>query len=570
MEKIISFLKLIDDNYIISLSNKGYLKRSRKNYPKTEINITSKEPLTLSVGENVVIFNGATADSIECNCSDSKFCRHRIMAIFHLQENFLSDSDTEETPKELTEDTYKELLEFDIDKLKKYFTTKLFNQGIKYSLKAEIRYQLTNRALLFTIKDKFSDVTIDVSFLSISPIDNLICSNRACKGKKCIHQVASFLFYLKEKNIINSDDLTKIIQKEILPIDESHLLEIENLLYEILNTGLSKVTTLTTKRLRKLGIKLHYSVPAFEKLLYSIEREIELFLNKSSSFSISRFRDRIIKILRLIRVYRNNPNDYNFLNDLTKLRSEYQDAELTLLGLGKEYIETPEMAMLKIYFISENNQFFTRTLFFSLKQGGDYRNARNSLLHQSIWEQSIDLLINKSFTIKKTKINNEHVISSLGVINFNFKISLKDRAVFTNFKELKESFNLFRRENNLLSVNYKPFYSLVEVYEYGEVVFDFDTQDIKIEIFDEKNNRIFLRFKYSDYPKRYIKERKKQFDDIMNLFKSTKEKPLILFGIPYFEDEIFYFKAISLYYENIDKFFSVNLDGIKGKIAKNQ
>ena len=76
-----------------------------------------------------------------------------------------------------------------------------------------------------------------------------------------------------------------------------------------------------------------------------------LFLEKNNDFSVSKFRNRVIKILRLIRIYRNNPNDYNFLNDLTKLRSEYQDAELTLFGIGKEYIETPEMAMLKTYFI---------------------------------------------------------------------------------------------------------------------------------------------------------------------------------------------------------------------------
>ncbi len=574
---ILDFLNLFDDDYIISLSNKGYLKRAKKDLEKLrdEIKIINEAPPEIKIQDNTVTIKDTKVEDITCTCPDSKFCRHRIVAIFYVKEKYSanlpdgSQSGNDNTENKISEnknsdEKYKELLNFDLKSLEKKFTKVKFMKGVKYFLGSEITSELSAGALTFIFKNDFSKEEIKFAFRAIRPLENNNCNNISCKGKKdCEHHVASMLYYLTDKEIIKKESIAELVKKDLKPIDEKLLKEVEDVFLEIIKLGLTRMTFAVALKIKKLAFRIHYEIPTFEKLMNGVERDLNSFISKNPKFDLESFRNKIVKFFRILRLYRANPMDYKMIDILTRHRSEYFDIkEIVLYGVGKEYIEAGDNAILKTYFMSSDNKVFTRSLFVSLKSDSDYSNPRNKLHFMPLWEgYTTDAFLNRKVIIKKTKINSERVISSIV-----FSVAVKDTHNFKNLKTyedfsiFKNEYLQFRKENTLLSINYTPFYSLIKPSGYSEPVFDYETQAVSIEIFDENGNSVTLKFRYGDVPKRYQNDRKKVFDRIISEFANNREKPLIIFGKPYIDNKVLYINVISFYYENQHKIVNPDID----------
>jgi hypothetical protein len=568
LKGILEFLNLFDDDYIVSLSNAGYLKRSKKDLEKIkdEIKVINESPLEIEIQDNKVVFNDAKIDEITCTCPDSKFCRHRIISIFYIKENYSLKNATlpAQTEKDLSLN-YKELLDFDLKSLEKKFTKAKFQKGVKYFLGSKTQSEITENSLNFIFSNDFNDEVIKFSFRSILPLENNNCNNISCKGKKdCEHNVASMLCYLTENDIIKKEEVSELIKKDLKPIDEKLLKEVEEVFLEIINLGLTKMTFAISNKIKKLAFKIHYEVPAFEKIMNGIERDLNSFISKSPKFDLGSFRNKIIRFFRVLRLYRADSSNYKMIDELTRHRSEYVDVkEITLYGAGKEYVEIGDNAILKTYFLSNNNSVFTRSIFLSLKADNSYKSPRSQLSYMPLWEGLVsDAFLNKKTLLRKTKINSDLVISSITssvsvLENHNFEGLFKHQ----NFSILKDEYLKFRKENALLSINYKPFYCLIKPESYNPPSFEYESQSLEIEVFDSENNLMTLKFRYGDVPKRYQNNRKKIFDRIISEFTNEKkEKPQLIFGKPYIENNGLFINVVSFFYEKNNRIINPDMD----------
>jgi len=570
-KNILDFLNLFDDDYIISLSNKGYLKRAKKDLEKIrgDIKIINESPLELQIQENKVIFKGTKTEEIECTCPDSKFCRHRIVSIFYIKENYENNSDDtlEETtePEEINYyDNYKELLDLNLKSLEKKFTKAKFIKGVKYFLSSSVTEDISANSLSFIFKNDFNDEVVKFSFRGIEPLVNNNCDNVSCKGKKgCEHNIASLLHYLLNNNIIKTEEISELVKKDLKPIDENLLKEVEDVFLEIINLGLTKITSAIAIKIKKLAFRIHYEVPAFEKLMNGVERDLNSFLNKNPKFNLEDFRNKLIRFFRILRLYRADKSNYQMIDKLTRFRSEYIDVkEIQLNGVGKEYLEIGDNAILKTYFLSSDNRVFTRSLFVSLKSEDNYSDPKNKLHFMPLWEGfTTDAFLNKKVIIKRTKINGDLVISSvLSSISIKENHNFKDLASYNDFSKLKIEYLKFRKENALLNINYTPFYALIKPFDYGVADFNYENQTLVIDIYDENRNEINLKFRYGDVSKRYQNKRKQVFDKIISEFESNKNKPFLIFGKPFIDNKEFFINVISFYYEHSHKVINPNID----------
>ncbi len=583
MNEIISFINMIDDDFLLSLANMGYLKKARKEFDSNNFSKISDSPLVIELKTdsetNKVTFLEAKADKIVCTCPDSKFCKHRMMAIFYVQKeslefsekNIVEKKDEDEAKKELQK-ILSDLIQFDESQLEKYFTKALFEKGIRYfiELKESISYEIKPNGVTFTIQDEKRGETISTTFLKISPKDNVICSCKPKKGTKCIHQIAIFLYLAVMFEKISLDSLMIKVEEELATIDESVLKEIEKIIYEIMKFGLSKTTPITLQRLRRAGFKLHYDSPLIERSLYNLEEELSLFISRDNKFSPTKFNSLLFKPLRLIRLYRSNSTDVKLVKSLTEHRSDYYDvAKITLFGVGHEYLEFANGGVaVKLYFLNEQNRVYTRSVYRTVYDGNT-GSTKHLLLKSGIWgevneagigEFAIEGFNGFKFTLSQTKSNDENSLSSKGKIIMEYRHKFEPFNVYKEFSQLKKDFIEFRRDNFLLQTYSKVFYSSIKVSAHGEPQFNYENQYWEIPLFDEKNSHILMRLYASKFDS---PEAQKSFlESVAKVFTDYEsEKPDIYFGKLFIDDGVPIFYPISSYYSEKDTILSTQLQG---------
>ncbi len=130
MKELEQLLLTVDDDYLIGLTNKGTVKRARKDLEKTEILYTNYENIKV---EEAVVSLAAPLGESKCSCPSRSICKHIIMAILKIAEDKKKDKDTKEQ-KEVKEVIEKKevakietiLLQFPIEKAVKALNRRNF------------------------------------------------------------------------------------------------------------------------------------------------------------------------------------------------------------------------------------------------------------------------------------------------------------------------------------------------------------------------------------------------------------------------------------------------------------
>ena len=107
INEIKPFLPFINEEFIVSISNKGIYKRSIKDLEKARENIllSVKDTGIIEVKiEDVVVELNVNIQKSRCTCPASSICKHIVMALLYLKEFY--DSNQNEEEKEIEE--YKE------------------------------------------------------------------------------------------------------------------------------------------------------------------------------------------------------------------------------------------------------------------------------------------------------------------------------------------------------------------------------------------------------------------------------------------------------------------------------
>ncbi len=103
INEIKSFLPFINEEFIVSISNKGIYKRSVKDLEKARENISLavKDTGLIEVKiEDAVVELNVNIQNSKCTCPSSSICKHIVMALLYLKEFYDNNQDGAEEIKE--------------------------------------------------------------------------------------------------------------------------------------------------------------------------------------------------------------------------------------------------------------------------------------------------------------------------------------------------------------------------------------------------------------------------------------------------------------------------------------
>lgn len=167
----------IDEDYIISVSNKGLFKRAMLNYNQNSV--SSLDENSFSIEEFTVTFNGSL-ENFSCSCPARGYCKHVIMVFVHLmnlRENKEIVSLTIHDFKEISNFTNLDLLKFTSQSKINDAILKLKNLTFNHSLSSILKVFVNETEVVITLpvslENLFSKYDDNISISSILYIQSI-------------------------------------------------------------------------------------------------------------------------------------------------------------------------------------------------------------------------------------------------------------------------------------------------------------------------------------------------------------------------------------------------------------
>lgn len=565
--KLKSFIDILDDDYLIGISNKGTVNRAKKDLEKVQ-SITYKfndENIEFVIDDITCLVNDEV-QKYKCSCPSRSICKHVIMCYLYMMknknelfeiskddtneglntyaENSLSQSrenyinDKTETPKE-----FLKLKEYPLDSIRKEIGEKNLIQIIR-RIQFGIEYTITEKSIITV---DFREEHIKVKLLD--EIENCVCT---CKSKElCIHKAEALILYKLQKKYLTLEELSEYAQsKNYIDIEiiKKAASEIRTLIEDILISGICRVPETILDSINNMAVKCHnYDLPNFEKNLRRIKEEISLYFKKHASFENTRLLNMLTK-LYTDTITLENTNDLNKITELIgEFKSSYYSIPMIeLYGIGEEKWTSKSGYKGTTYYFYENNRnaIFTFTKSIATFYDNNVRENTSNVNNASPWNLNCSLndLSKVHFKLLSGKINSQNRISSSseskGVIIDKSNISNIniDSYQFNKWEDIIEKV-FFKKKS--LNENYNMIF--IKGSEFGECSFDNITQTFKLEIYDIDNKVLEIDIKFSLETKAIIK----------NLERIYRQKAVpIFFGRTYIKDGKIKFYPISYYKDN--------------------
>ncbi|KLI17762.1 SWIM zinc finger family protein [Brachyspira hyodysenteriae] len=454
-EKINNLKQYINENFLLTLTNKGIYNRSVKdidniiNNSPEKIHIEEAEDkikVTIDTGEKIeVILNDEDLKSSKCSCPSKDICKHIIMSLLYIEhldtENKENESNTDtaenNTEIEIKEEnnTFDEVKNISYDEIKKLSTKKNFEYALD-RLDDNIEADIEEKAML---EINIPEENVIIYFPKKDSIKKAVCS---CKDSSlCAHKIIAILKY---KQMYNSLEEIKEDDKEI---DENILKFSKEFIENIFEKGLYSCSEKDFDIAEQLSVKLQVKeMPELAKMFRSISESIDSMINKHASFNklfTFAILSRLYNTIKVIEKAKQN-NDNKTVKLLTgEIRSKYINRKSgELVGLGAyPWISSTGYLGASAYLYNLNTK---KLSFFSYVIPTFYDNAKTSYddvksnyrkkIH---FENNISIEEISKYKIKfiNYKVNNEERISSSKFTS----VILNDRINYTLLKEIKNS-----------------------------------------------------------------------------------------------------------------------------------
>ncbi len=347
MEKLKEDLKTADDEYLVSISNKGILKRAYKDIETANIKLSYIDGSAYADVDGVqcVILSPLAAST--CTCPSRSICRHIISAILQLKKELLSDGEnkkeqSEETDKQpaenkKTEAFKKELSEFPLAKLQKAMKKKYYNEYID---KARLGiFPNVEENTVITVEFAEDNTTVKL----ISPLEYSACT---CHSKElCKHKAAAILTWQIKHNVINTEELLPA-EEEVAVYDIKSVHDCaENalkFLEKILSDGLVRTPDDASETAESVAVMCHNAHLAdTEKKLREIGNRLNGYIEHSPEFnSVILFENIMDELINLKRII--TENDEEKLKELMgEFKSKYTIADtLEIIPLAQRHFSS--------------------------------------------------------------------------------------------------------------------------------------------------------------------------------------------------------------------------------------
>lgn len=291
INEIKSFLPFINEEFIVSISNKGIYKRSVKDLEKAKENISLavKDTGLIEVKiEDAVVELNVNIQNSKCTCPSSSICKHIVMALLYLKEFYDNNQDGAEEIKEEAKEEIDETVFY--EELKKLTGEKVLELVGKKNYNSLINSIFIRNEAVFEYGDMLTvfiaSQSVKVYFPKENSIENAMCS---CKEKGiCSHKAYALISYLiKEGKITEEDteyDKIEIGEKEREIIQNLHLF-----ISSIFDRGISGLTGNEISQAEKFYIQT-YGIKLFAAAdeLKNLSSELGFYFSKNISFSNKR------------------------------------------------------------------------------------------------------------------------------------------------------------------------------------------------------------------------------------------------------------------------------------------
>lgn len=291
INEIKSFLPFINEEFIVSISNKGIYKRSVKDLEKARENISLavKDTGLIEVKiEDAVVELNVNIQNSKCTCPSSSICKHIVMALLYLKEFYDNNQDGAEEIKEEAKEEIDETVFY--EELKKLTGEKVLELVGKKNYNSLINSIFIRNEAVFEYGDmltvSIASQSVKVYFPKENSIENAMCS---CKEKGiCSHKAYALISYLIKKGKITEEDTEydkiEIGEKEREIIQNLHLF-----ISSIFDRGISGLTGNEISQAEKFYIQT-YGIKLFAAAdeLKNLSSELGFYFSKNISFSNKR------------------------------------------------------------------------------------------------------------------------------------------------------------------------------------------------------------------------------------------------------------------------------------------
>lgn len=592
MNKELEFLKAIDEEYLVGLTNKGIVKRAAKDLEKQEPQVEEENgEIKVRLEDAVCTIHSPVGES-SCTCPQRTICKHIILSVLYLKrmlsdttsdasaeqaapqraEEDLSQKQTDQKenspekeivstdaeqinnqandqaaeketcqeikqPPETTQnEAWKELKTFPLKQIRKTlgesrFVTALERQ--KTGLFPEIKV-----GSIVTVAFQRENITVKL----LEPVEYSTCS---CHKKElCIHKAEALLCFQIWSGALNPSEFGGERGNEI-DFEELHQIgkEFLDFLQERISIGLARSSPSVTESFERLATIAHNAdLPEFERQFRALSEEYNKYFRRMVSFSGEQLMKRLARTLRMANRLCNVTTGEELFEIAGEFKSSYQEiADLKLAGFGcRSFHSSSGFAGTTVYLLApESKEWYTYTS----ARPTYYDNQRTSYAASgkeiAPWglECSLEELSEKELLLKAPKVNKEHRISSssktTGTVLEQVKLGNYDLSDFW-FEDFEELFDHCYQKPDPKELD-RLVFVLPKRIELS--VYDKFSQCYRLPLYDQKDRRLDLTVYYTPEDKEVIKE----LERMEKQFSKKKEIP-VFFGIAGTEE-----KRLTLY-----------------------
>lgn len=291
INEIKSFLPFINEEFIVSISNKGIYKRSIKDLEKARENIllSVKNTGIIEVKiEDAVVELNVNVQNSKCTCPSSSICKHIVMALLYLKEFYDNNQDGAEGVKEEAKEEIDETAFY--EELKKITGEKILELVGKKNYNSLINSIFIRDEAVFEYGDmltvSIASQNVKVYFPKENSIENAMCS---CKEKGiCSHKAYALISYLIKEGKITEED-TEYDKIEIGEKEKEIIKNLHIFISSIFDKGISGLTGNEISQAEKFYIQT-YGIKLFAAAdeLKNLSSELGFYFSKNISFSNKR------------------------------------------------------------------------------------------------------------------------------------------------------------------------------------------------------------------------------------------------------------------------------------------
>lgn len=497
MHELQKSLVMVDEAYLIGMSNKGIYKRACKDLEHAEVSVQYHDNYA------EVVINGETCDIREplwessCSCPSRTVCRHLISAMLWLREHFQDTNITDESKSEPEPelDGLPDMLRQELQQISPAQLKKALGSQAKIMLPwvQEQKIILEETSILSGVLPDENHTAVRLLY----PLEHATC---ACHKKDlCVHKAIVILAWQVKENLIKAEDF----QEQVQNLSQKDTKAVQDsaeqsccLLYDLLKWGLVRMPEHMPEHLEASAVQSHaLRMANAERMLRDIGGKLTECRDRRAVFQPEMF---LQKFCTCAMHLQNLQKECISEADLGEFKGTYQEytEDLEILPIGQREIKNSEYAGTIYYFLNLNQhaeqKFLTYADIRPVFYGGNTR-------HKSItpWNANVPMkvLMDDKMVLKHAKIldgklsgSKETLIVSRTKANLN--CAEIRNLLYSDFRKLAVDYSqkVINSETDRLC--------LVQLSACLYSKFDTHAQCYQMQIADNSGNVIMIQVRY--------------------------------------------------------------------------